>query len=106
VWAQDAAGHALQHWNESVLAEWPTGAGLLPDVHGNFFVFGIGLVRCPIVYPLQHRPNVHQPVIPPTQMRRRARPGLRLWSTAQMRRHRIPLHVPDRCQQVRLGHGE
>ena len=72
----------------------------------NSFSDGAGQQTAPVGGHLQQRSDLHQDVITPSQMSRRAAPAITAWCLDQSGAHGVELHVPRRGQEVVFIHDE
>ena len=72
----------------------------------NSFSDGAGQQTAPVGGHLQQRSDLHQGVITPSQVSRRAAPALTAWCLDQSGAHGVELHVPRRGQEVVFIHDE
>jgi hypothetical protein len=83
-------------------------AGTLVRAEGFQLVFsdGAGQQTAPVGGHLQQRSDLHQGVITPSQVSRRAAPAITAWCLDQSGAHGVELHVPRRGQEVVFIHDE
>ena len=103
---QDPAQILFEQRQKVLVAERP--AGTLMRAEGFQLVFsdGAGQQTAPVGGHLQQRSDLHQDVITPSQVSRRAAPALTAWCLDQSGAHGVELHVPRRGQEVVFIHDE
>jgi hypothetical protein len=104
--SQDPAQILFEQRQKVLVAEGPAGTLVRAEGFQLLFFDGAGLQTAPVGGHLQERSDLHQGVITPFQVSRRAAPAITAWCLDQSGAHRVELHVPRRGQEMIFVHDE
>src|SRR5271157_2649235 len=104
--SQDPAQILFEQRQKVLVAERPAGTLVRAEGFQLLFSDGAGHQTAPVGGHFQQWSDLHQGVITPSQVSRRAAPAITAWCLDQSGAHVVELHVPRRGQEVVFIHDE